>query len=86
MQRVKARAPASFKAQVMDTEKRVNLLFDHLNSETLPSDAVSGLQNIATAMESRKHEEAGKLVTELMTLVDNGQAWLVSYQNVTMQN
>jgi hypothetical protein len=35
MQRVKAKAPANYKQHVVDTEKRLNILFDHLNNEDL---------------------------------------------------
>jgi protein transport protein SEC31 len=78
MQRVKSRAPASYKAQVLDTEKRVNLLFDHLNSSTLKQDVLDGMQNVADGLSKRDHDTAAAKVTGLMKIVDDGAPWLVS--------
>ncbi|TGZ82197.1 hypothetical protein EX30DRAFT_305569 [Ascodesmis nigricans] len=38
MEKVKARAPPAFARQVQDTEKRLNILFDHLNNEEVLSE------------------------------------------------
>jgi protein transport protein SEC31 len=77
MNRVKDRAPASYRAQVLDTEKRVNLLFDHLNASAFDGQVLNDLQGIADAIGQRAHDEATAKVTKLMTQVE-GQQWLVS--------
>jgi protein transport protein SEC31 len=78
MQRVKARAPASYRPQVLDTEKRVNLLFDHLNASAIESQVLNDLQGIADAIGRRDHDDAAGRVTRLMTQIP-GQQWLVSF-------
>ena len=68
MQRVKARAPPSFKAQVLDTEKRLNILFDHLNNEDLlKPDTVESMVELARALQSRNYELATAIHVDIMT-------------------
>ena len=51
MQRVASKAPASFAPQVKDTQKRLNLLFDHLNNEELVKpDTIQKLGELAEAL------------------------------------
>lgn len=81
MARVKSRAPASFAAQVNDTEKRLNILFDHLNNENLlKPDTVQEVLEIAQCVQSRDLERAAQLITELMRvkLESEGANWMVS--------
>lgn len=68
MQRVKARAPQSFKPQVNDTEKRLNILFDHLNNEELLKEqTVQEMVQLAQALQARKYEEAQMIHVDIMT-------------------
>jgi protein transport protein SEC31 len=80
MQRVKAKAPASFKAQVLDTEKRLNILFDHLNNdELLTADTVRSMDELARALQARNYEVAQGIHLEILTnkTSECGQ-WMVS--------
>lgn len=68
MQRVKARAPASFKAHVNDTEKRLNILFDHLNNqELLKPDTVADMAELARAIKARNYEQAQAIHVDILT-------------------
>ncbi|OOQ90230.1 Protein transport protein sec31 [Penicillium brasilianum] len=68
MQRVKARAPSSFKAQVDDAERRLNILFDHLNNEDLiKPNTVEDLANLARAIQSKDYETARVIHLDIMT-------------------
>ncbi|KAF6792997.1 WD domain-containing protein [Colletotrichum sojae] len=66
MQRVASRAPGSFAAQVKDTQKRLDLLFDHLNNEELiKPDTIDQLSAIAEAIEQKNYEVAQKIQVEI---------------------
>lgn len=81
MARVKSRAPASFALQVNDAEKRLNILFDHLNNENLlKPDTVQEMVEISRCVQARDMERAGALLTELMKtkLESEGGNWMVS--------
>ena len=80
MQRVKSRAPPSFKAQVNDTEKRLNILFDHLNNEDLlKADTVANMTELAQAIQARDFEQAQAIHVEIMTnRTDECGNWMVS--------
>ncbi|KAL2872789.1 putative protein transport protein (SEC31) [Aspergillus lucknowensis] len=68
MQRVKARAPSSFKAQVDDAERRLNFLFDHLNNEDLlKPNTVQDMVQLARAIEARDYETARTIHVDIMT-------------------
>ncbi|KAI9820649.1 MAG: protein transport protein S31 [Pycnora praestabilis] len=68
MQRVKSRAPPSFKAQVNDTEKRLNILFDHLNNEDLlKRDTVQSMVELSQAMQARNYEDAQAIHIDILT-------------------
>lgn len=68
MQRVKSRAPSTFRAQVNDTEKRLNILFDHLNNEDLlKQDTVASMVDLAEALHARKYEVAQGIHVDIMT-------------------
>ncbi|KAH6891117.1 hypothetical protein B0T10DRAFT_484478 [Thelonectria olida] len=66
MQRVAAKAPATFAPQVKDTQKRLNLLFDHLNNEELvqPS-TIEQLSQLASAIQARDYDVAHRLQVEI---------------------
>jgi protein transport protein SEC31 len=68
MQRVKSRAPSSFKAQVEDAERRLNILFDHLNNEDLlKSNTVADMAELARAIQARDYETAKTIHIDIMT-------------------
>ncbi|KAF8242994.1 WD40 repeat-like protein, partial [Wilcoxina mikolae CBS 423.85] len=51
MERVKARAPSNFSRQVSDTEKRLGILFDHINNEELLSaETLESMGTLARAL------------------------------------
>ena len=80
MQRVKSRAPSSFMAQVNDTEKRLNILFDHLNNEDLlKADTIASMVVLAQAIQSKDFEQAQAIHVEIMTnKTDECGNWMVS--------
>ena len=84
MARVKARAPSSFKAQVDDTEKRLNYLFDHLNNEELlKPDTVGMLVELSQALQARDFDRAGALQREIHTdKVDECGNWMVGVKRL----
>ncbi|KAI1210601.1 uncharacterized protein F4807DRAFT_53308 [Annulohypoxylon truncatum] len=66
MQRVAGKAPASFAPQVKDTQKRLGLLFDHLNNEELVKpDTIEQLTILAQALEAKNYPEAQRLQVEI---------------------
>lgn len=68
MQRVKSRAPTDYTAQVNDTEKRLNLLFDHLNNEeVLKPGTVALMVELAQALQARDFERAQAIHVDIMT-------------------
>ena len=79
MQRVKAKAPSSFRAQVVDTEKRLNILFDHLNNEDLlKNGTISSMVGLAQALQARDYERAQAIHVEIMTnKTDECGNWMV---------
>lgn len=83
MQRVKSRAPQNFMPQVLDTEKRLNILFDHLNNEDLlKADTIAEMSELAQHLQARNYEQAQVLFTDLMTNKnDEGSNWMVSSFN-----
>lgn len=80
MQRVKSRAPANYKPQVLDTEKRLNILFDHLNNEDLlRQDTISSMSELAQALQARHYEQAQALQEEISrNHMDELGYWMVS--------
>lgn len=66
MQRIAAKAPATFAPQVKDTQKRLDLLFDHLNNEELVQPAtIDQLTQLADAIQGRDYATAQKLQLEI---------------------
>jgi protein transport protein SEC31 len=84
VQRVKARAPQNYKQQVIDTEKRIGILFDHLNNQSVVKpDTVEEIREIAQYIQSRQHDQATAILTEIMTLkTDEGSNWMVSNKSL----
>jgi protein transport protein SEC31 len=81
MQRVAARAPASFSPQVKDTQKRLNLLFDHLNREELVKpETIQELTQLADALESRDYETAHSIQVKVQTTkTEECGNWMVGH-------
>ncbi|KAL8296774.1 hypothetical protein RB597_006072 [Gaeumannomyces tritici] len=79
MQRVAAKAPASFAPQVKDTQKRLNILFDHLNNEELiRPETIGQLAQIAAAIESKDYDGAHRLQVQIQTeKTDECGQWMV---------
>jgi protein transport protein SEC31 len=73
-------APQSFKAQVEDMEKRINLLFDHLNNEDLlQPDTVRQMVQVAHHVQNKEWDQAQALFTEMSTTkAAEGTNWMVS--------
>ncbi|KAH0565949.1 hypothetical protein GP486_000641, partial [Trichoglossum hirsutum] len=68
MQRVKSQAPSSFKAQVLDTEKRLNILFDHLNNDDLlKPDTLQSVLQLAGAIQARDYATAQAIHLDVLT-------------------
>ncbi|CAG8014133.1 unnamed protein product [Penicillium olsonii] len=68
MERVKGRAPAAFKQQVDDAERRLNILFDHLNNEDLlKPNTVEDMANLARAIQARDYATATSIHVAIMT-------------------
>lgn len=84
MQRVAGKAPPSFAAQVKDTQKRLNILFDHLNNEDLlKSDTIDRLNDLAQALQARDYETAAKMQGEIQReKVEECGNWMVSRSNL----
>ena len=62
-------------------EKRLNILFDHLNNEDLLSDAtVQEMVNIGTAVNHREWDQALSMFNEMQTakMESEGKNWMVS--------
>lgn len=83
MQRVKSRAPSSFKAQVDDAERRLNILFDHLNNEDLlKPNTIADMAELARAIQARDYETARTIHVDIMTnRLDECGNWMVSISN-----
>lgn len=80
MERVAAKAPASFAPHVKDTQKRLNYLFDHLNNEELVKpDTIGQLNTLAQAIEAKDYAGAQQLQIKIQTekTEECGQ-WIVS--------
>ena len=91
MQRVKTQAPQLYRAHVTDAENRLNILFDHLNNETLlKEDTIQELVQLSQALRSRDFGLAKAIHLELLTnKTDECSNWMVSYTpelNVTQAN
>lgn len=66
IQRVAAKAPATFAPQVKDTQKRIGLLFDHLNNEELVQPAtIDRLSELAQAIQARNYDLAHKIQVDI---------------------
>ncbi|KAI2620216.1 hypothetical protein GGS26DRAFT_571567 [Hypomontagnella submonticulosa] len=88
MQRVAGKAPASFAPQVKDTQKRLGLLFDHLNNEELlKPDTIEQLTKLAQALESKNYPEAQRLQVEIQRdKTDECGNWMVGVKRLVQMS
>jgi len=73
---------------VDDVEKRLNLLFDALNCETLSQNVTDALINIARAMQGRDREASATLHMELLTRgsqTDDIGLWMSGLKQLLMR-
>lgn len=80
MQRVASKAPPTFSPQVKDTQKRLNILFDHLNNEELVKpDTIDELTALARALVDRDYVVASRIQVDIQRdkTEECGQ-WMVS--------
>lgn len=79
MQRVASKAPPSFAAQVKDTQKRLNILFDHLNNEELlKPDTIQRLNELSEALQSKNYDIASRLQVDIQShKTDECGNWMV---------
>lgn len=67
MNQMKQGLPANQKRLVDDTERRLNVLFDGLNCETVPASVIDELMDIVKAIEARNLQLALQLHVSLLT-------------------
>ena len=80
MQRVASKAPPTFTAQVKDTQKRLGLLFDHLNNEELVQPAtIDQLHQLAEAIQGKDYDTASHLQVSIQRdKTEECGNWMVS--------
>lgn len=81
MAQIKNVAPAAFKPQVDDMEKRINILYDHLNNEDLlKEDTVQQMVGIAQCVQGKDFDRALSLFGEMQAAKQEseGGVWMVS--------
>ncbi|KAF1963136.1 WD40 repeat-like protein [Byssothecium circinans] len=84
LQRVKGKAPAQYKQHIADTEKRLNILFDHLNNEDLlKPDTIQEMNELAGHLQNRQYDQAIAIFSDLMTnKTDEGSNWMVGVKRL----
>lgn len=84
MQRVAAKAPPTFAPQVKDTQKRLNILFDHLNNEELVQpETIGQLTELAQAIQSKDYATAQRFQVEIQRdKTEECGNWMVSSTHV----
>ncbi|RDL40368.1 uncharacterized protein BP5553_00347 [Venustampulla echinocandica] len=84
MQRVASKAPPSFAAQVKDTQKRLNILFDHLNNEELVKpDTVERLDELAQSLAAKNYDVASRLQVDIQReKTDECGNWMVGVKRL----
>lgn len=87
MQRVAAHAPTQYARRVNDTQKRLNILFDHLNNnDLLKLDTVTELTELARALQARNYDEAARMQGDIYKekTAECGD-WMVSDPSLDLQ-
>ncbi|KAI5369330.1 Putative protein transport protein SEC31 [Septoria linicola] len=83
--RIKSVAPQAYKAQVDDMEKRINILFDHLNNQDLlQPDTVQQMVAIAGHIQQKDFDQAQARFNELQQakLETEGTHWMVGIKRL----
>jgi len=88
MQRIKSRAPAAFKQTVADAEKRLGILFDHLNNGDMVSPStVDELKQVAQQIQAREHDQAAQAITEIIAAKGSeGTNWMVGVKRMVQMS
>ena len=84
MSRVEGRAPSSFKPQVNDTKKRLDILYDHLNNEDLlKPDTVQQIVELAQAIAAKDYARAQEIQLDVhQNKVDECGQWMVGVKRL----
>jgi len=84
MKRVGSKAPASFAQQVKDTQKRLNILFDHLNNQELVKpDTIVRLNELAEALQSKNYDVAARIQVDIQReKTDECGNWMVGVKRL----
>ncbi|KAK9460034.1 uncharacterized protein V1516DRAFT_678726 [Lipomyces oligophaga] len=84
MARVKQKVPANVAPQVHDTEKRLNILFDHLNnSELLTEETIREMVILAQALQNKDFDTAYAVHLNLWTTrMDECGQWMVGIRRL----
>lgn len=84
LEEVKPNIPPSYQRQVQDAEKRLNLLFDHLNNEDLLSqDTITDLLALSQALQNNDFETASEIhLSILTTRSDECGHWMVGLKRL----
>jgi protein transport protein SEC31 len=80
MQRVASKAPPKFAPQVKDTQRRLNMLYDHLNNEELINpDTIERLNELAEALASKNYDVASRLQVDIqLEKTEECGMWMLS--------
>lgn len=69
LEEIKPAAPPKYAKHVSDMEKRLNILFDHLNKQDVLSEGtLASLVNVASLLESKNYSAAASANNEIATL------------------
>ncbi|KAF4552090.1 Protein transport protein sec31-like protein [Elsinoe fawcettii] len=85
MARIKSKAPATYAPQVNDTERRLSILFDHLNNQDLlKEDTIQEMVTISQAVQARDYARAQEVFTAMMKekLEGEGGNWMVGVKRL----
>lgn len=84
MARVEGRAPSSFKPQVNDTKKRLDILYDHLNNEDLlKADTVQQIVELSQAMAAKDYGRAQEIQLDVhQNKVEECGQWMVGVKRL----
>ncbi|EMC95102.1 hypothetical protein BAUCODRAFT_35095 [Baudoinia panamericana UAMH 10762] len=83
--RIKSAAPQAFKPQVDDMDKRINILFDHLNNEDLlKEDTVQQMVEISRCVQGKDWDRASAIFAEMQAakLESEGTHWMVGIKRL----
>ena len=85
--RIKAVSPPQYKPKVDDMEKRINILFDHLNNDDLGSaETVPQILEVSRAVEAKDWERAQGVFREMEVKGvegEEGRIWMVSFDSAS---